>query len=68
MDRDTDTTDNQQDATKYRILAPSNPSTIDYNPMVVSKESVQIQFTFSLPEQCKLTEGVKSRWQCALFE
>ena len=63
-----DTIDNGQDMKKYRRLAPRNARTIDCNPVVVRKRSVEIQFTFSLPEQCKLTEGVKSRWQCALFQ
>ena len=64
----TDMNDADQDMTKYRRLAPRNARTIDCNPVVVSKRSVEIHFTFSLPEQCKLTEGVKSRWQCALFQ
>ena len=63
-----DTTGYSSDVGKYKRLAPHNARTIDCNPVVVSRRSVDIQFTFNLPEQCKLTEGVNSRWQCSLFE
>ena len=67
-DSGADVTDSSQEIVKYHRLAPSNAKTIDCNPVTFTKKSLEIQFTFSLPEQCKLTEGVKSRWQCAVFE
>ncbi|XP_028415084.1 NHL repeat-containing protein 2-like [Dendronephthya gigantea] len=65
----TDITDSSPRAvSKYRRLAPRNASTITCNPVETCKESLEILFSFSLPEHCQLTEGVESRWQCAIFD
>lgn len=54
--------------TEYHRLAPANAKLISQEAAVVSGTSVELQFTFSLPKHCKLTEGVKSKWQCCVFD
>lgn len=54
--------------TEYHRLAPANAKVISQEAAVVPGTSVELQFTFSLPKHCKLTEGVKSKWQCSVFD
>ena len=64
-----DSADNIKDPReKYRRLAPKNAKIIQCNPVKVNENSLDVQFTYGLPAQCKLTEGVKSKWQCTAFK
>ncbi|XP_046850030.1 NHL repeat-containing protein 2-like [Xenia sp. Carnegie-2017] len=64
-----DSADNIKDPReKYRRLAPKNAKIIQCNPVKVNDNSLDVQFTYGLPAQCKLTEGVKSKWQCTAFK